>query len=69
MTIDPNFKGDHTTDFTEANRQADLPETPDGYTWHHHQDTRTMQLVPEDMHRAVNHGGGVAIMKGRKAPG
>jgi hypothetical protein len=30
--------------------------------------TRTTQLVPTDIRRAVDHGGGVAIMKGRITP-
>ncbi len=65
VTFDPNFLGDHRKDFAEANRKADLEETPDLYTWHHHQDGRTMQLVPFDLHKAVRHAGGVSIMKGR----
>ncbi|PSL55849.1 HNH/ENDO VII superfamily nuclease [Saccharothrix carnea] len=65
VTIDPHFQGDRT-DFTQANRLAGLRGTPEGYIWHHHQDTRTMQLVPQDLHEGVRHAGGVAIMKGRK---
>jgi hypothetical protein len=65
VTFDPNFKGDRSTDFTAANRMAGLSETPEGYTWHHTQDTKTMQLIPTDLHNAVRHAGGVAIMKGR----
>jgi hypothetical protein len=60
----PGFQGNHGTDFTDANRAANLPETPDGYTWHHHQDGHTMQLVPTEVHDAVRHAGGVAIKKG-----
>ncbi|MEV0393796.1 HNH endonuclease [Polymorphospora rubra] len=67
VTFDPHFLGNHGTDFTEANRKAGLSHTPRDHTWHHHQDARTMQLVPTDLHRAVNHAGGVAIMKGRSA--
>ncbi|MCY1144061.1 HNH endonuclease [Actinoplanes sp. Pm04-4] len=61
----PGFAGNHSTDFTEANRLAGLPETPDGYTGHHHQDTNTMQLIPSDLHNAVRHAAGVAFTKGR----
>lgn len=57
------MKGNRTTDFTEANRAAGLSETPEGYTWHHHQDRTTMQLVPTDLHEAVRHGGGVSLIK------
>lgn len=66
VTLDPNFRGDRTTDFTRANGEAGLSAMPDGYIWHHHQDTRTMQLIPEDLHEAVRHAGGVAIMKDRR---
>ena len=51
------------TDFTEANRAANLSSTPKGYTWHHHQDGTTMQLVPTDIHQATGHTGGVATLK------
>jgi hypothetical protein len=61
VTFDPNFLGNHGSDFAEANRKAGLSETPDDHTWHHHQDTRTMQLVPVDLHKAVRHAGGVSM--------
>ncbi|WP_417696190.1 HNH endonuclease [Pseudomonas sp.] len=27
----------------------------DGYTWHHHQDSGRMQLVPELIHKKTGH--------------
>ncbi len=33
-----------------ANEAAGFDETPEGYTWHCHQDGETMQLVPRDIH-------------------
>ena len=63
VTFDPQYAGNTTTDFTQANRLAGLPRTPDDYTWHHHQDTRTMQLVPTEVHDAVRHAGGRAILR------
>jgi hypothetical protein len=45
-----------------ANKAAGLPETPDGYTWHHLEDGKTMELVPTDLHKAVQHTGGRAAM-------
>jgi hypothetical protein len=45
-----------------ANKAAGLKETPDGYTWHHVEDGKTMELVPTDVHRAVQHTGGRAAM-------
>lgn len=59
------FGGNRATDFEDANHVSGFARTPDGYTWHHHQDTRTMLLVPADLHLAVRHAGGVAIVKGR----
>jgi hypothetical protein len=38
-------------------------KTPDGYTWHHVEDGRTMLLVPRDIHKAVRHTGGVAVIR------
>ena len=29
-----------------------------GYTWHHHQETGRMQLIPEDVHEWIKHVGG-----------
>ena len=36
-----------------------------GYTWHHHQDTGRMQLVPEWDHSKTGHVGGDYIQKGK----
>ncbi|SMO95181.1 HNH endonuclease [Melghirimyces algeriensis] len=35
--------------------------SPEGYTWHHHQDTGRMQLIPRDVHQRARHTGGHAI--------
>ncbi|WJY73729.1 HNH endonuclease [Corynebacterium auriscanis] len=32
-----------------------------GFVWHHHEDKGIMQLIPQDLHRAVRHTGGWAI--------
>ena len=53
-----NLTGNRNSDFAAANRQAGLPRTPDGYTWHHHQDPGLMQLVDRDIHRQTGHTGG-----------
>lgn len=34
-------------------------------TWHHHQDTGRMQLVPRNIHSQVNHIGSVSLRKGK----
>ncbi|MEM4725110.1 MAG: HNH endonuclease, partial [Candidatus Hadarchaeum sp.] len=36
-----------------------------GYTWHHHQDTGRMQLVPRDVHQATGHSGWESMHKGQ----
>ena len=36
-----------------------------GYTWHHHQDTGRMQLVPTDVHKKTGHIGGEKMDKGQ----
>ncbi|MFC3962589.1 HNH endonuclease [Nocardia jiangsuensis] len=60
----PGFRGNNGSDFTAANQLAGLRRQPRGYTWHHHQDGYTMQLIPMDLHANVRHAGGVAIKKG-----
>ncbi len=51
--------GDRNRDYGLAYKAAELkPE--EGYTWHHHQDGTTMQLVPRNIHGATGHTGGVA---------
>ncbi|WP_010094771.1 HNH endonuclease [Ornithinibacillus scapharcae] len=41
---------------------ASLNEAPEGYTWHHHQDGKTMILVDKKVHREFTHAGGVSIV-------
>lgn len=36
-----------------------------GFTWHHHQDTGRMQLVPEWEHSRTGHVGGDYIQEGK----
>ena len=52
---------DRAADIAAANRRFDAP---DGYTWHHAPDGRTLQLVPTDLHEAIRHGGGIAVQGG-----
>ncbi|MCQ6264717.1 HNH endonuclease [Fictibacillus sp. WQ 8-8] len=39
-------------------------ETPEGYTWHHHEEPGLMQLVNEDEHKNTGHTGGREIWGG-----
>lgn len=34
-----------------------------GYTWHEHQDCKTMQLVPKEIHNNTPHSGGISEIK------
>jgi RHS repeat-associated protein len=50
--------GTRAGDFKAANEAAGFRRTPEGYTWHHHQDGTTMQLVPRSTHARTGHTGG-----------
>jgi len=67
MQVRIRMTGNRSADFAAANRAVGFgqsaQDTPAGFTWHHHQDRTTMQLVPEDLHAAVKHTGGVAVIK------
>jgi hypothetical protein len=52
--------GNRDKDFSKANALKGYHETPRGYTWHHHQNGRELQLVPEAIHDAFRHTGGHA---------
>ncbi|WP_437879068.1 HNH endonuclease [Sorangium sp. So ce513] len=53
--------GSRPGDSRAANQAAGFSRTPEGYTWHHHQDGSTMQLVPSNIHRMTGHTGGFAL--------
>jgi RHS repeat-associated protein len=48
-------------DEAAANKLAGFSKTPKGYTWHHHQDGKTMQLVNQSLHMSTGHTGGFSI--------
>ena len=50
--------GSRAGDNRAANEAAGFSKTPEGFTWHHHQDGTTMQLVPKDIHAQTGHTGG-----------
>jgi hypothetical protein len=60
--VEIDMKGNHDSDFAAANAAAGYARTPKGYTWHHHEDGVTMQLVPEDLNKHVPHTGGNSIV-------
>ena len=55
--------GDYATDERAALQKLGLSSTPNGMVWHHVEDGQTMHLIPQDVHRAVRHTGGAAIIK------
>jgi hypothetical protein len=61
MTVEIHQTGNRAADYAAANRAAGLNKTPLGYTWHHHQNGKTMQLVPTTIHSQTGHTGGVAL--------
>jgi len=68
----PGLTGVYRPDADAANARAGLRSTPKGYTWHHAEDGRTMELVPTALNR-IPHTGGAAAIKadqlGEVAPG
>jgi titin len=55
--------GSRRLDEAAANAAAGFKKTPDGYIWHHHEDTGLMQLVREDVHSQWWHSGGFSLNK------
>ncbi len=66
--VDVQVTGMRKIDEKIANSITGLKVTPEGFTWHHHYDGKTMMLVPNDIHAryAVPHTGGVSVLKGKK---
>lgn len=63
VAIDP-MTGRNSADFRAANQAAGHPEwgsrSPEGWTWHHDQDGKTMRLIRYEIHDAFSHRGGAA---------
>lgn len=55
--------GKYAIDEVIANRHFGFSSTPSGYVWHHVENAKTMELIPKDLHDAVAHTGGAAILK------
>lgn len=57
------FTGSYEKDFALADKAAGITEELrelQKYTWHHHQDGKTMQLIRRDVHKDFFHTGGMA---------
>ena len=57
--------GNRKQDAKKANEATGFIKTPKDMTWHHVEDGKTMQLVPEDLHEQVKHTGGAALLKNK----
>ena len=61
-TVEIEYTGSRAKDFAAANKAAGFTDgTPEGYTWHHVEDMKTMQLVETGIHRSVGHTGGFGL--------
>lgn len=58
---DPELAKKFTPEQLEQIKNGD---TPDGYTWHHNEETGKMQLVESDTHAKTGHTGGKTIWGG-----
>ena len=61
--VDIAQKGNHTTDFTDADAAAPFGRKLDTSTWHHHENMTTMQEIDRMIHRRFKHRGGVSVKK------
>ena len=64
----PGMNGHYKHDAALANGRVGLPSTPDGYVWHHVEDGKTMQLIPQDVHNNFPHTGGASGLKNGTLP-
>lgn len=64
VTID-GLTGRYATDAAMANRAAGFSQTPAGHVWHHVEDGKTLQLLEQELHNAVRHTGGAAVIRSK----
>jgi len=62
-SVQITYTGSRSGDFAAANAAAGYKKTPLGFRWHHHEDMKTMLLVPADLHNAVPHTGGAVVYR------
>lgn len=66
-SVEIDVTGQTAADFRRANIVAGHPEwgsrAPQGWTWHHVEDARTMQLVPSSINGTFNHRGGASVAR------
>lgn len=67
--VEINMTGDNAIDQKLADKAAGFVggvKRPSGFTWHHHEDKKTMLLIPQDLNAAIRHTGGSAIVRNSK---
>jgi len=57
------LEGDSGVDFSRANAEFGRTHTPEGFTWHHVEDGKTLELVPTPLHEAVPHTGSAGALR------
>ncbi|MBK9257968.1 MAG: HNH endonuclease [Saprospiraceae bacterium] len=68
------LNGDHDLDFKAINKKMGFGESKDGhlaqfpdYIWHHHEDGKTLMLVPKNLNNpglgGLSHTGGKAVIE------
>ena len=60
--------GVYSHDAALANAKVGLKSTPEGYVWHHVEDGKTMQLIPQDIHQHFPHTGGASGLRNGTLP-
>lgn len=65
VDLDSGFDPRRWPDYEKANAKVGKADewgkgAPEGYTWHHHENGKTMQLVPESIHTLFDHAGGIS---------
>ncbi|MDZ4150282.1 HNH endonuclease, partial [Methylicorpusculum sp.] len=58
-----SLTGNYAKDSALANQAVGISQTPTGFVWHHVEDGLTMQLISQDIHNAVRHTGGAAVIR------
>lgn len=69
-TIDDvsGMNGKYNHDSKLANEIAGFDQTPSGYVWHHVENGRTMQLIPQEVHSNFPHTGGASGLRNGTLP-
>lgn len=63
-----NMNGKYAHDSALANAKANLNQTPEGYVWHHVEDGKTMQLIPQEIHNNFPHTGDASGLRNGTLP-